>query len=223
MRRSVQTWAAVASFVFFSVGLTSAANPPPESFKVRFFSRLFFSLWPTCSKVEFETTVKAASGSSFVLEVKREYAPLGADRLYELVQDSFFDDAGFFRVVPKFVVQFGLAADPAKTAKWKKPIQDDPKHAGIGNSRGTVSFATSGKNTRTGQLFVNLGDNAFLDGMGFTPVGRVVSGMDVVDAINAQYGERPSQGDITVRGSAYLRDRFPKLDFIKTARIIEKD
>jgi len=167
--------------------------------------------------------VKAASGSSFVLEVKREYAPLGADRLHELVEDNFFDDAGFFRVVPKFVVQFGLAADPAKTAKWKKAIKDDPKHPAIGNSRGTVSFATSGKDTRTGQLFINLGDNAFLDGMGFTPVGRVISGIDVVDAITSQYGERPSQGDITMRGTPYLRDRFPKLDFIKTARIVDKD
>lgn len=178
---------------------------------------------PATYRVEFQTTVtsSASGSSSFILSVTRDWAPLGADRLYALVQDGFFDDAGFFRVVPGFVVQFGLASDPAKTSKWKAAIADDPKDPGVGNVKGTVSFATAGKNTRTSQLFINLGDNAFLNDMGFTPVGRIVSGMDVVEKINSQYGERPNQGDITAKGSAYLRELFPRLDYIVSARIVE--
>ena len=169
--------------------------------------------------MEFTTTVNG--GDKFVVEVNRDYAPIGSDRFYELVQDGFYDEAGFFRVVPKFVVQFGLAADPAKTAKWKKNLQDDPKHPEIGNTKGTLTFATAGKNTRTTQLFINLGDNDFLDNMGFTPIGRVIQGLETVEAITSQYGEKPHQGQITAEGNKYLKKTFPKLDYISQAKVID--
>merc|ERR1711916_34215 len=170
-------------------------------------------------KVEFTTTVNG--GDKFVVEIEKKFAPLGADQFHQLVENGFYDDAGFFRVVPKFVVQFGLAADPAVTAKYRKAIQDDPKNAEIGNKKGTITFATAGKNTLTTQLFINLGDNDFLNDMGFTPIGKVISGMETVEAINAEYGEKPNQGMITSKGNDYLKKSFPKLDFITQAKLID--
>lgn len=173
-------------------------------------------------RVEFSTTV-ATGGGRFVVEVTPSAAPLGAARFRELVEVGFFDGAGFFRVVPRFVVQFGLAADPVLTAAWRdKKIPDDPlpSTTGASNTKGTLAFASSGPNTRTTQLFVSLADNQFLDRMGFQPFGRVISGMDVVEAITAQYGEQPSQAQITLRGAAYLRQEFPLLDAIVSARIL---
>lgn len=175
---------------------------------------------PARFKVEFQTTVDNGTGK-FVVEVNREFSPLGADQFYKLVTSGFYDDAGFFRVVPGFVVQFGLAADPSETAKWRSPIKDDPKNSEIGNTKGTVSFATAGKNTRTTQLFVNLGDNKFLDGLGFTPIGTVVEGIEVVEKINSQYGEKPNQGQITMKGNAYLKEKYPKLDYISKAKLVD--
>jgi peptidyl-prolyl cis-trans isomerase A (cyclophilin A) len=153
------------------------------------------------------------------VEVTRAWAPLGADRLYNLVRHGFYDGARFFRVVPGFVVQFGLPGDPALGARWRMAsIPDDPvlQH----NTRGTLTFATAGPATRTTQLFINLGDNARLDAMGFSPLGRVVEGMDVVDRIYAAYGEQPDQGMIQMRGNAYLAAQFPRLDSIAHATIV---
>lgn len=153
-----------------------------------------------------------------VIEVDPSLAPNGAKRFSELVNAHYFDGARFYRVVPHFVVQWGAAADPKVTKKWDVTIPDDPVKTS--NARGTVSFAATGQpNSRTTHLFINLGDNSNLDGMGFAPIGRVVSGMENVDKIYPGYGETPDQGEIAAQGNAYLIKQFPKLDYIKTARV----
>lgn len=166
----------------------------------------------------FRVNVDTSRGG-FILEITRADAPLGADRFYNLVKSGFYDGARFFRVVPNFVAQFGLAADPKVTKSWDIRFPDDPvvKH----NERGTLTFATAGPNTRTTQMFINLKDNLPLDAQGFSPIGKVVSGMDVVDGFYAEYGEQPQQPNIENQGNAYLEKEFPKLDFIKTARIAQ--
>lgn len=169
---------------------------------------------PASYRVRFET-----SAGAFTVEVTRAWAPLGADRFYNLVRHGFFDGTRFFRVVPGFVVQFGLSGDPAISARWRTAsIPDDPvlQH----NTRATVTFATAGPATRTTQMFINFGDNTRLDGMGFSPLGSVVEGMDVVDRIYAGYGEQPDQGRIEMQGNAYLRSQFPKLDSIAHATVV---
>jgi peptidyl-prolyl cis-trans isomerase A (cyclophilin A) len=166
---------------------------------------------------KFRVTFECSNGT-FVVEVTRAWAPIGADRFYNLVQNGFFEEARFFRVVPNFVVQFGLNGDPNVNSSWRKAkIKDDRVRET--NATGTISFATSGPNSRTTQLFINLKDNSRLDGMGFSPFGTVVSGMDVVEAIYAGYGERPQQHRITGEGNAYLTAEFPKLDYIKKTTI----
>jgi peptidyl-prolyl cis-trans isomerase A (cyclophilin A) len=168
---------------------------------------------PPTFRVRFET-----SRGPFTVEVRRAWAPRGADRFHQLVQSGYYDNNRFFRVVPGFVVQFGMHADPAVNAAWDKlPIQDDS--VAQSNKRGSITFATSGPDTRTTQLFINLVDNPQLDGMGFSPFGTVVEGMGVVDSIYAGYGESPQQDQIAARGNAYLEQDFPQLDFIRTARL----
>lgn len=170
---------------------------------------------PDTFKVKFECT-----NGEFTVECIKEWAPLGVERFYQLVKEGYFDDTGFFRVVPNFVVQFGLAADPKVTSQWRtKTIKDDPVKQT--NAPGTLTFATSGPNSRTTQLFINLVDNKRLDGMGFSPFGKVVEGMDVVKKINPEYGERPQQGMITAEGNAYLKKNFPKMDLIKKATLVK--
>jgi len=169
---------------------------------------------PETFKVRFTTTA-----GDFVVEVHRALAPLGADRFYNLVRNGFFTNASFFRVVPGFVVQFGLNANPAVNKAWQNAnIKDDPVMGS--NKPGTLVFATAGPNTRTTQLFINFGDNSRLDGMGFAPFGNVVEGMDVVNKIYSGYGESPDQGLITAQGDAYLAKNFPKIDKIKLAKIV---
>lgn len=168
---------------------------------------------PDLFKVRFDT-----SKGPFIVEVHKDWAPIGAQRFYELVRTGFYDGARFFRVVPNFIVQFGLAADPAVTRKWDKAIKDDP--VSQTNRAGSLTFATAGPNTRTTQLFINLKSNTFLDSQGFAPFGMVIEGMEVVQSINSEYGEMPDQGQITARGNAYLNAKFPKLDYIKTAKLI---
>ena len=156
-----------------------------------------------------------------VIEVTRANAPLGADRFYNLVKAKFYDNARFFRVISGFMAQFGIAAEPAMTKAWNVPIQDDPVKTS--NVRGAVTFATSGPNTRTAQLFINFGNNSRLDSQGFAPFGKVVSGMENVDKLYSAYGEAASQNQpqIEGEGNAYLNKQFPQLDYIKTARIVE--
>ena len=163
--------------------------------------------------VKFDT-----SKGPFTVEVHPDWAPKGAERFKQLVEDKFFDGARFFRVVPNFIIQFGLAGSPAMTKKWDTPIQDDPVLRT--NAAGTMTFATAGPGTRTSQLFINLNSNQALDGQGFAPFGKVTSGMDVVLKLYSGYGEQPDQGAITARGNGYLTSQFPNLDYIKTATIV---
>jgi peptidyl-prolyl cis-trans isomerase A (cyclophilin A) len=160
----------------------------------------------------------ATTKGDIVIQVTRAWAPLGADRFYNLVRHGFYNDAAFFRIVPGFVVQFGLSGDPAVNRAWKNAnIKDDPVKES--NRPGTLTFATAGPNTRTTQLFINLGNNAPLDGQGFAPFGQVTSGMDVVQKLYSGYGERPDQGAITNEGKAYIDKNFPNIDKIVTATI----
>src|SRR3954452_5930343 len=168
---------------------------------------------PATYKAAFDT-----SAGKFVITVHRAWAPLGADRFYNLVKNGFFDDTRFFRVVPNFMVQFGLNGDPAIQSNWANAnITDDPVTQS--NKKGYVTFATRGKDTRTTQVFVNFKDNGFLDSQGFAPFGEVTSGMDVVEKISAEYGEKPNQGSIQSEGNKYLNAQFPKLDYVKAATI----
>jgi len=175
------------------------AGPPPPA--------------PDSFRVTFET-----SRGPFVVQVNRAWAPRGADRFLELVKSNFFDEDRFFRVVPHFVAQFGLNDKPAINDAWdKKRISDDS--VGHTNARGTLVFATEGPNSRSHQLYVNLADNGRLDKLGFAPIGRVVQGMSVVDSLYSGYGDKPDQQFIQTLGNAYLARMFPKLDYIKTARV----
>lgn len=171
---------------------------------------------PATYKAAFDT-----SAGLFVIEVHRDWAPNEADRFYNLVKNGFYDDCRFFRVVPGFMVQFGMNGNPAIQKIWQNTnMKDDPVKQS--NKRGFVSFAQTGApNSRSTQLFINFGNNASLDssGQGFAPFGQVTTGMAVVDKINAQYGERPDQGEILTKGNAYLNASFPKLDYIKKATI----
>ena len=169
---------------------------------------------PATYKANFDT-----SAGAIVIEVHRDWAPLGADRFYNLVKNGFFDNARFFRVVPNFMVQFGMNGDPAVTAAWQgATLKDEPTKET--NKRGYVTFAKTGApNSRGTQVFINFKDNGFLDSQGFAPFGQVVSGMDVAEKITSQYGESPNQGRITAEGNAYLTKEFPKLDYIKKASI----
>jgi peptidyl-prolyl cis-trans isomerase A (cyclophilin A) len=169
---------------------------------------------PASYKAAFDT-----SAGKFVITVHRAWAPNGADRFYNLVKNGFFDETRFFRVVPNFMVQFGINGDPAVASAWMPArLKDDPS-AGHSNKKGYVTFATSGPNSRTTQVFINFKDNAFLDSQGFTPFGEVTTGMDVVEKITDQYGEKPNQGAIQSQGNTYLKASFPKLDYVKKATI----
>lgn len=176
---------------------------------------------PAVYKVKMSTTK-----GNFVIEVHRDWAPLGADRFFNLVKIGYFTDVAFFRVVKGFMVQFGIHGDPAVNRAWRGAnIKDDPTGK-QSNTRGMVTFAMGGPNTRTNQIFVNYADNSRLDAMGFPPFGKVVDGMKVVDAIEGEYGEGapsgrgPNQGRVQNEGNAYLKTDFPKLDYIKSASIV---
>ena len=181
----------------------SATEKAPETFKVKF----------------------ATTKGDFTLELHRSWSPLGADRFYNLVKAGFFTDVTFFRVIEGFMVQFGIHGDPAVAAAWRGArIKDDPVVES--NKPGYISYAMAGPDTRTTQMFINFGDNARLDGMGFSPFGKVVSGMDVVESIYSGYGEGapsgmgPDQGRVQTQGNKYLRADFPKMDYIKSAELV---
>lgn len=190
------------------VCLVACSAPEPKSLEKPKDERA-----PDVFRVNFDT-----SKGPFILEVHREWAPLGADRFYTLVRHKFFDNARFFRVISGFMAQFGLSADPAVNTQWHgTEIEDDPVRRS--NTRGMVSFATAGAKTRTTQMFINFGDNSRLDHDGFSPFGQVVSGMDVVDQLYSGYGEQPQQPLIESQGNSYLEPSFPRLDYIKSARL----
>ena len=169
---------------------------------------------PDTYRVRFET-----SAGAFVVEVHRSWAPIGADRFYNLVSNGYYDGVRFFRVIDGFMAQFGMHADPLVTAQWRvATLQDDPVVES--NTRGRITFAmTSQPNSRTTQVFINFGNNTNLDGMGFAPFGEVVEGMEVVDQIHSGYGEAPSQSQIQAYGNEYLESEFPDLDYIVRATI----
>lgn len=178
---------------------------------------------PEASPEQYNVLVSTTQGD-FLLEVTRSWSPNGADRFYQLVSAGYYTDIAFFRAIDNFMVQFGMHGTPALTQKWQKStIQDDPA-AGKSNTTGMLTFAKTGApNSRSTQLFISDKDNSFLDRMGFTPIGKVVEGkgggMDVVNALHTGYGETPSQGRIVAQGNTYLRLNFPKLDYIKFARV----
>jgi peptidyl-prolyl cis-trans isomerase A (cyclophilin A) len=177
---------------------------------------------PAVFKAKFTTTK-----GDFTVEVHRDWAPNGADRFYNLVKIGYFTDLAFFRVIKGFMVQFGIHGDPAVNNAWRGArIQDDPTGK-QSNTKGMLTFAMAGKNSRTTQLFINYADNGNLDSMGFPPIGKVVDGMKVVDAIEGMYGEGapggrgPSQGRAQGEGNAYFKADFPKLDYVKSATILK--
>ena len=174
----------------------AVAGPAPDSFRV-----------------VFET-----SRGTFVVEAVRAWAPNGADRFYQLTQEHFFDENRFFRVIPGFVAQFGLNDDRKINERWDaKKLADDSVRQS--NTRGTIVFTNSGPNSRSHQMFVNLADNPRLDNAHFAPFGRVVEGMAVVDSLYSGYEDAPEQQFIMTLGNSYLTRMFPKLDYIRTARI----
>ena len=233
--------AAGIALVFFAVAVTSASQTPapaksptaqgtttkkstatvhPTYDRALLRPALLKEKAPDEYKVQFSTT-----RGDFVVTVTRAWAPLGADRFYNLIKHHFYDNASFFRVLPNFMAQFGISAYPAVNAVWENAnIKDDPVTQS--NTRGYVTFATGGPNTRTTQVFINFGDNKRLDHDGFAPFGRVTEGMNVVDMFYDQYGEGapsgggPDQNQIQKQGRPYLDKGWPKLDSIKTATII---
>jgi cyclophilin family peptidyl-prolyl cis-trans isomerase len=167
---------------------------------------------PETFYVKYECTM-----GDFVVAYHRDWAPRGVKQVYEIVRDDVHDGARFFRVVPDFVVQWGIPADPDLAAEWRdRTIPDDPVKQS--NTRGMVTFATSGKDSRSNQMFINFGDNAALDAQGFSPVGEVVDGMENVDQVEDKYSRprpEPNQAMVQRQGEAYLQENFPDLDTIK--------
>lgn len=186
---------------------------------------------PAAYKAKAPETYRAKFTTSkgvFVVEVTRAWAPLGADRFYNLVKGGYYDGAPFYRALPNFMVQFGFSQYPAVSKVWDKAtIKDDPVKQS--NKHGYITFATSGPNSRSTQVFINYKDNAFLDSQGFSPFGSVVEGMDVVDNLYKGYGEGsdldprghgPTQDKLASQGIAYVKKNFPLLDTITTAEIV---
>ena len=176
---------------------SAVVGPTPDSFRVAF----------------------TTSRGTFVVQANRAWAPSGVDRFWQLANDSFFDENRFYRVLPGFIAQFGANDDRKRNKRWeeqKLPV-DPPREK---NVRGTISYAMLDPASRTHQLFVNLKDNASLDAQGFAPIGRVVEGMAVVDSIYDEYGDDPKYHLIATQGNKYLARMFPKLDYIKTARVV---
>ena len=174
---------------------------------------------PESFEVKFSTTK-----GDFIVEAKRDWAPNGVDRFYNMVKIGYFHDIVIFRAIPGFMWQFGIHGDPAVNAKWaESKIQDDPPKAGISNQTGFLTFAKTGQpNSRSIQFFVNLGNNQSLDSQGFTPFARVTRGLDVIKKINTEYGEnRPDvQANFQAKGNDYVLSVYPNLDKIKSATLV---
>jgi peptidyl-prolyl cis-trans isomerase A (cyclophilin A) len=209
-----------ATSLLIGAGLTRAQDAKPADASSVADPAKLTEKAPDAFKAEFDTTK-----GKFTVEVTRSLSPNGADRFYNLVKAGYFKDIAFFRVIKGFMCQFGIHGDPAVAGKWRTAnIQDDPVKGS--NTRGTITFATAGPNTRSTQFFINFADNKNLDGMGFSPFGKVSEGMDVVDKINGEYGEGaprgrgPDQGRIQREGNVYLKKDFPNLDYIKSVTIV---
>lgn len=201
------------AFAFDAAAAQSLLKPDPAKLA---------AVGPDSFNVKFVT-----SRGEFVLRVRRAWSPRGADRLYYLCGAHFYDGIVFYRVVAGFMAQFGAHGDPKVAAAWfDRGIRDEPPK--VSNTRGTLTFANRGPNTRSTQLFINYANNSQLDAMGFAPLGSVLSGMAVVDSLYKGYGEGaprgtgPDQGLIARQGNAYLHKAFPKLDSIVTARVVQE-
>lgn len=224
----------------WQIGYGEAGNPgagiPPKTdlayyIEVVHVGNEFKAMLPVAGKpfqIEFEAArLTGDVTGKFVIQIHPEWAPLGAKRIKEMIEAKFLDGCRFFRVINGFMAQFGIHGDPETMKKWAaRVIRDDEKKAGVSNKRGMLTFAMAGPNTRTTQLFLNFRDNSFLDAQGFTPVGEVVKGMDIVDKIfkvgeGAPGGPGPAQDKIHTGGNKYLDEKFPKLSYIKAARMIE--
>lgn len=201
----------------------SAPEPDPGSPLLDPAHATWSEQGPAAFQVRFET-----SQGVFAVEVRRDWAPIGADRFYNLVRNGFFDDARFHRVVEGFIVQFGLPGDPEVAVTWlDETMPDDP--ARETNTRGRIAYAFTEPNTRSTQVFISMADNSRLDTQGFSPFGEVVAGMNVVRRIYSGYGEdsgggvrRGDQSHIVAEGNAYLDREFPRLDRILTARVVQR-
>jgi len=198
------------SVLALAVALTACSKPAPKAIVV-----------PDVYRAKFETTK-----GDFVVEVTRAWAPRGADRFHELLRMDYFDEGRFFRVLPGFIAQFGIHKDFDVHAKWRElVIADDPSKEK--NLRGTLTFAQSGPNTRATEVFINLKDNPDLDDQGFTPFGKIVEGVDIIDTLYSGYGELgpkgkgPDAGRAENEANEYIVPRFPQLDYIKRARSLE--
>ena len=227
--RATAAAAGAAALIACATGRGGAPPPPsasrPDQAARAALTDAHHAFWseraPALSRIRLETTAGA-----FVIEVHRDWAPRGADRLYDLARAGFFDDSRFFRVRAGFIAQFGIPGDPAVAAVWRdaRMPDDSVRHS---NVRGTVSYAMTGPDARTTQLFVNLADNSRLDAEGFAPVGVVVEGMDVVDRLYSGYGESAGggmrggrQGEIFAGGNSFLDRAYPKLDRLIRARVV---
>jgi cyclophilin family peptidyl-prolyl cis-trans isomerase len=195
----------VASCVAFAAIAACGGDRPPE---------IVAGPAPDSFRVALST-----SKGDVIVAVDKAWSPHGADRFYQLVSEGFFDDQRFFRVIPQYIAQFGASADPKRNDRWDDAkIPDDP--AKQSNTRGTLSFAAEAPNTRSHQLFFNLKDNPKLDPQGFVPIGRVVQGMEVLDALYDDYGDTPKYRLVATLGNEYLHRMFPRMDYIKTARVV---
>ena len=210
-------YGAVGLMLASAVAFAGQADPKIEKLKN---PAAFTEKAPATYKVKMDT-----SKGVFTITVHRDWAPIGADRFYNLVKAGFYDEVRFFRVLPDFMAQFGIHGRPSVMEAWRPArLKDDPVKKS--NLRGYVTFATGGPNTRTTQLFINFKDNAPLDRQGFAPIGEVTDGMTIVDSLYSGYGEGaprgkgPDQGAMNMEGNAYLAAKFPKLDYIKSATIV---
>jgi peptidyl-prolyl cis-trans isomerase A (cyclophilin A) len=198
------------SFLALAIALTCCGKPAPKAAVV-----------PDVYRAKFET-----SKGDFVVEVTRAWAPRGADRFHELLRMHYFDEGRFFRVLPGFIAQFGIHKDFNVHATWRElVIADDPPREK--NVRGTLALAQSGPNTRATEVFINLKDNPELDDQGFTPFGKIVEGVEIIDTLYSGYGELgpkgkgPNAGRAENEANEYIVPRFPQLDYIKRARLVE--
>jgi peptidyl-prolyl cis-trans isomerase A (cyclophilin A) len=226
MRRlSLVVVGSVAALAALSPVLIAGQAPAPASRTSKLLTPAALTAKaPAMFQAKFDT-----SKGVFVIEVHRDWAPLGADRFYNLVSNGFYNGVRFFRVIPNFMAQFGINGNPAVTAVWEKvelKDEDATKITRQSNTRGFVSYGNTGRpNSRGTQLFINYKDNSYLDSgqAPFYPFGKITEGMEIVDMLNAEYGSAPqnAQGQIASEGNKFLQANYPKLDFVKTATVVK--